>query len=395
MRETNNHADASSFSASIDEINSAEDLVISVQQFDQLSAETLGCWEHRRSQDSRWSQPFFASRFSSAVHLARGDVLVAVISHRSPGKPDRPVGFLPFHRVGRIGVPAGRFLNDAQNVIGLPPRLVDWEALLRACDVVAFDLHAIVHPSDQWVEKYRLNSIGAYRADFAGDSTQYLQTLCKDHRTIAKQGQKTRKLGREIGDIRLEVDCRSPEVLAQTIAWKRSQYQRTHILDLFLPDWTRRMVDVLHGGEERDAMADLSDAPLGGLLSVLWAGDQIVAAHYGMIEKGQLHYWFPTYDPKYARYSPGTALFTELVRASTEYGVDSIDMGYGEQPYKQKQTATTTDVAYGTITNSRWHRLTHSASNTLSQYAKRIPMKEKVKKAWRSIHPTAGIKKLG
>ncbi len=368
---------------------------ISVLPFDQLSPELLAKWESLRGQSCHWNQPFFASRFSAAVHRARGDVLVAVIKRTASDGLDEAVGFLPFHRIGRVGVPAGRFLNDAQNVIGLPAERVNWPALLEACDVRAFDLHAIIHPAERWMTEYRLNSVGAYQADFAGDSEGYLRRLATDHRTISKQGQKTRKLSREVGEIRLEVDCRSPEVLAQTIAWKRAQYQRTHILDLFLPNWTRRMIEVLHGGSKSASSERLDHDPLRGLLSVLWAGDQVIAAHYGMIEQGRLHYWFPTYDPTYSRYSPGTALFTELVREATRHGIDCIDMGYGEQPYKQKQTATTTHVAYGTITHSGWHRLTHSASNAFSRYVKQMPMKGTIKKAWRAVHPTAGIKKLG
>jgi CelD/BcsL family acetyltransferase involved in cellulose biosynthesis len=298
----------------------------------------------------------------------------------------------------------GRFLNDAQNVIGLPSNQVDWVALMRACDVVAFDFHAIIHPASSWIDTYQLQSVGAFQADFVGDSPGYLRQLEKDHRTIGKQGQKTRKLHREIGPVRLEIDCRCPEVLARTIAWKRDQYQRTHILDLFLPDWTRRLVEVLYDDDHASPSpltADgrpsdsLQNESLRGLLSVLWAGDTVVAAHFGMVERGRLHYWFPTYDPEYARYSPGTALFTELVRASTGHGIDCIDMGYGEQPYKQKQTATATQVAFGTITHSRWHRFSYHTQRRLVDCLKRMPMKQTVKRAWRAVHPTAGINKLG
>ncbi len=379
---------------------------ISVISFDELSPDMLLRWEQIRRVSEQWEQPFFASRFTAAVQQARGDVSVAVISRAETDVRDplAVVGFLPFHRTGRVAVPVGRFLNDAQNVIGLSPKQVDWATLMRACDVLAFDFHAIIHPASSWIEAYQLQSVGAFQADFEGDSQGYLRRLEKDHRTIGKQGQKTRKLGREIGPVRLEVDCRCPEVLARTIAWKRDQYQRTHILDLFLPDWTRRLIEVLHGdnhASDSPLSADgrpsdnLQNEPLRGLLSVLWAGETVVAAHFGMVERGRLHYWFPAYDPEFAQYSPGTALFTELVRASTKNGIDCIDMGYGEQPYKQKQTATATQVAFGTITDSRWHRFSYHTQRRLVDCLKRMPMKQTFKRAWRAVYPTAGIHKLG
>ena len=394
---------------------------IQVVAFSDLSPEMLQKWEALRwpsdGTGELFDLPFFSPRFASAVDRARGDVLVAVASdtEQITGHglvPEHAIGFLPFHRVGRVGVPVGRFLNDAQNIVGLSPDRIDWSEWLTACEVVAFDMHAIVQADPSWIEDYQLATVRAFRADFDGNSKKFLNRLEREHRTISKQGQKSRKLSREVGEVRLEIDCQCPEILKKTIAWKRAQYHRTHILDLFLPEWTRQLVDELHGWNTRtdhDRMSDVdklqndrttgsvsfADQRLKGILSVLWAGDEVVAAHYGMIEQGRLHYWFPTYDSKYARYSPGTALFTELVRASTEYGIDCIDMGYGEQPYKQKQTKMTSDVAFGTITDSKWHRFSFSLEHKIVACLKQMPMKQLVKKGWRKVHPTAGIKKLG
>lgn len=375
----------------------------------QVPSDLLARWDLLRWRDGRQSariQPFFSPRFAAAVDHARGDVLVAIAVE--PGykyddfpDPNRAVAFLPFHRVGKLGVPVGRFLNDAHNIVGLSSQEIDWTQWLEACDVIAFNFHAVPDPAVAWVDEHRLQTVKSFCAEFSDDSPGYLRQLERDHRTICKQGQKTRKLAREVGEVRMEIDCRSPEILQQTIAWKRSQYQRTHILDLFLPEWTRRLVEELHHGVDysTEAVSDGADTdfrqtPLRGLLSVLWAGDRVIAAHYGMIERGRMHYWFPTYDPAYSRYSPGTALFTEIVRAATAHGVDCIDMGYGEQPYKQKQTATTSELVFGTITNSKWHQLTYSLENQLVSCLKKMPMKEVAKRGWRAIRPAAGIKKL-
>ncbi|MEO9931852.1 MAG: GNAT family N-acetyltransferase [Rhodopirellula bahusiensis] len=372
---------------------------IDVCEFAELAPSDLVRWEQIRAMRKDFEPPFFAARFAAAVNSVRGDVLTAVFRSSN----NEPLGYLPFHRVGGVGVPAGRFLNDAQNVIAIPGLQVDWAELARAAKVRAFNLHAIVGSEADWIERYQLKSVNAFRADLGDDSGDYLKRLEKEHRTIGKQGQKTRKLGREIGPVRLELDCRCPEILKQTIAWKRAQYQRTHILDLFLPDWTRDLITLLHEnslgqpGLQPDSTVagdNFSNDSLRGICSVLWAGDTPVATHIGMIEHGRLHYWFPTYDPAFARYSPGTALFTEILRAATPHGIHCVDMGYGEQPYKKKQTGTTTQVVHGTITHSRWHRMAFAAEATLVQALRRVPMKETVKRAIRTINPSAGIKKL-
>jgi CelD/BcsL family acetyltransferase involved in cellulose biosynthesis len=170
------------------------------------------------------------------------------------------------------------------------------------------------------------------------------------------------------------------------IQWKRIQYQRTKILDLFTPDWTRRMVEHLHRS---------NDQPMHGLLSVLWAGDTMVAAHFGMIDRGLLHYWFPTYNVAHSRYSPGAALFKSIIRDATDNGLNCIDMGYGEQPYKRKQTDTITTVHHGTISNCPIHRRWCRIRLAMDGLAKRMPMKESLKRILRAVQPNAGIGKLG
>ncbi|MCC9641453.1 GNAT family N-acetyltransferase [Rhodopirellula sp. JC740] len=371
---------------------------ISVLPLADLSPAELERWEQIRSTRDEFAPPFFASRFAAAVNSVRGDVWVAVFRSSN----DDPIGFFPFHRIRGVGLPVGRFLNDAQNVIAARELSVDWSELAKAAQVRAFDLHAIVGGAPEWIDRYHLQTTKAFRADLGSDSESYLRNLQKEHRTIAKQGQKTRKLAREVGPIRLELDCRCPDILKQTIQWKRDQYQRTHILDLFLPDWTRQLIQTLYENElsldgipENSPLSEhFANDSLRGICSVLWAGDRPVATHIGTIERGRLHYWFPTYDPSFSKYSPGTALFTEIIRNASSHGIHCVDMGYGEQPYKQKQTATTTTVAHGTITDSRWHRFAFHAEATMVQALKRVPMKETVKRAIRTINPAAGIRKL-
>lgn len=338
-----------------------------------------------RSTQQEFSTPFFSLGFLDAVQSARGDVNVIVMNDHS-----RMVGWLPIHRLGRVAVPAGRFLNDSHNVIADSHTKLDWMWMLRRCKLKSFDFHALVGKQQGMHETSIIGNTQSFSADLGTDSVAFLATLESEHRTIRRQEQKTRKMEREIGPVTTELDCRDPQLLTKLIQWKRDQYQRTNILDLFTPDWTRSLMHELHG---RPALPG-GDMPTRGMLSVLRAGDQVVALHYGMIESGLLHYWFPAYDPQFARYSPGTALFKSIVQASTKAGIHCIDMGYGEQPYKRKQTDTVTRVSHGCVSTSGTYRAWRRAAHTANRIVKRIPMKESIKHVVRRVHPRAGISKL-
>jgi CelD/BcsL family acetyltransferase involved in cellulose biosynthesis len=263
--------------------------------------------------------------------------------------------------------------------------------LLRQINVKAFDFHAMMGADlDDLGEKNYLGTIQSFSADLGDDSKAFLKTLGKHHKTVGRQPQKTRKMAREIGPVELEIDCRDPALLEQTIRWKREQYQRTDILDLFTPDWTRQLLREFFDGETQSDIPGNSR----GMLSVLRAGDQIVAAHYGILEDGLLHYWFPAYDQNYAKYSPGTALFTAIVAEATDHGIHCIDMGYGEQPYKLKQTDQTGEVAFGCVSRSSFYRRWRNIETVAITAIKQAPMKESLKRIWRKVQPHAGISKL-
>jgi CelD/BcsL family acetyltransferase involved in cellulose biosynthesis len=348
--------------------------------WDELDSSDRSIWEETRRTQPHYRSPFFATAFCDAVQAARGDLLVAVVR-----SGQQPIGFLPFHRVGRVAFPPARRFNDAHDIIAGPETKIDWLWLLKECDLKSYDFHALVGSPNPPMGAYHQGIVGAFSARLGNDSHSFLQRLERDHKTIRRQAQKSRKMEREVGPMRLELDCRDSEVLQQIIEWKRQQYRRTNILDFFTPRWTRELVRHLHRAAEGRARV---------ILSVLRAGDRVVAGHIGITEGGRLHYWFPTYDTAFARYSPGTALFKEIVRASTDHGIDCIDMGYGEQPYKRKQTDTVTKAAYGCITPSLLHWHWKAATKTASLAAKKVPMKEQLKHLLRRVRPTAGISEL-
>ena len=349
-------------------------------QWSDLGAHQREQWAEIRSGSPDYRTPFFSVAFSDAVDKARGDVVVAVL--RSSGEC---VGFLPYHQSGKVAFPAGRFFNDAQNVVLRSGMKLDWMWLLEEMGVTSYDFHSLCGPLPSQRGIFAHGITESFSADLGDDSEAYLARLEKDHKTIRRQEQKTRKMAREVGDVTLEMDCRDPALLRQTIAWKRQQYNRTNILDLFSPDWTRRLVEHLFENETDEAR---------GILSVLRAGDEVVAAHFGMIEGDLLHYWFPAYNHEYSRYSPGTALFKAVIRDASSHGISCVDMGYGEQPYKRKQTDTITTVTHGCFSRSKLHHHRVRTSKAAREAMKNLPMKSQLKAILRQFVPDAGISKL-
>ena len=100
------------------------------------------------------------------------------------------------------------------------------------------------------------------------------------------------------------------------------------------------MVELIHARNERD---------FSGMLSVLYAGDAVVAAHFGLRSQTVLHWWFPTYDPRFARYSPGLVLLLNLIQQAHSLGLREIDLGKGYERYKGSFANAHVAIAEGSV----------------------------------------------
>ena len=120
------------------------------------------------------------------------------------------------------------------------------------------------------------------------------------------------------------------------MAWKSAQYRRTGRTDRFARPWIRRFVSDL---------LELRSPHFTLVLSVLYAGDQPVAANLDFRRDGVMAGWFPAYDPRFAKYSPGLLHRLHLIEAAAASGVRLIELGRGT--YEHKELFKTRDVMVG------------------------------------------------
>jgi len=288
---------------------------------------------------------------------------------------------LPYQRCANgVARPVGLGINDAHGVLLCSGVEFQFNELLRACQLRRFTFHSspVDAPS---VNEFEAGRTRSFLADLTVDPQGYEHFLRSHNSTIDRQGQKTRKLARQVGPIRFEFDCRDPAMIGRLLELKRSQYRRTYTFDIFSVSWLRKLLYQLH--------ADNSTQPR-GILSVLCAGEQPVALHFGMLEGDLIHYWFPVYDPAYSFGSPGTELFLQVAREAANRGVTAIDMGYGEQAYKEKLTNVISEMSYGVMDPSLWRRAVYNGRAALRSKFRDFKMKDRIKPLARKLMPGIG-----
>ena len=143
--------------------------------------------------------------------------------------------------------------------------------------------------------------------DVTGGVDGYLTRASRSAKDkVAEARRLTKKAGRDHGPVRLVVQSGDGALLDTVIALKRRQYAETGARDYF--------ADPRHG-ELLHRLLDTSGEDFGGLLSAIYAGPDLLAAHFGLRAGPVLHWWFPVYDPQFGRLSPGWMLLYAVIQA--------------------------------------------------------------------------------
>ena len=358
----------------------------SVAKISHLPEAVLDDWRSIREKSSIYRSPFYSPEFNIAVDRVSSGVEVGFSQ-----VDGRVQALLPFARHGNQGKPVGVGVNDAHGFIAdqtLEPFCV--AEFLKTLGIQSFAFHAS-HPDSFGTAEAEIGRTKSFLADLTIDPDGYEQFLRKRNRTIEKQGQKSRKLARQEGELRFEFDCRDPDLIRWLISKKRIQYQRTHTFDIFSVAWIRNLLFELNELPQYKAAEEVvAGTRLRGILSVLYAGKQPVAAHYGMVEDDLLHYWFPVYAHEYHYGSPGTQLFLDVAREAAARGFTAIDMGYGEQPYKYKLTNLVTEMSHGILGSSQLGRLLSKAGVVVRERVKTMRLRNQLKPLARKVMPWIG-----
>ncbi|MGV9800991.1 GNAT family N-acetyltransferase [Mycobacterium sp. NPDC003449] len=303
--------------------------------FDALDATRLAAWRHIRGGNPALDSPYFHPAFAGAVHATFGDVTVATF--------DDDV-WLPIQVRNRVARPAGWPGADFHGPVAAPGVRIDPLHLVRACGLRALRFD---HVSDdrtdfaKWVDDREESPF----IDVTGGLDEYLGRLNKPSRDkLSRVRRMTNKAARQLGDVRLVPDSRDPAVLDWVIANKRAQYHETGAYDFFAMPARR---DLVH------RLAQTRIDGFAGMLSAVYAGDTLLAAHFGLRDGAVLHWWFPVYEREHADLAPGWILLRELIAAAPAMGVTRIDLGPGDEDYKRRAMTGSTVVCQGEVTPDR------------------------------------------
>jgi CelD/BcsL family acetyltransferase involved in cellulose biosynthesis len=234
---------------------------------------------------------------------------------------DGPSLFFPFARLTRLESFAGPIpMCDYQAFIapvGYPIVVSD---LMRRWKFSTWTFENLIAPPEIVSQTTAAASGLSRRVVMCEGFDSYLAEMAGMGKSMRKQKTNLRLLNRDHGEVRFVPNCSNDAVLAAIFDWRTQRFA-----DRSAP-WVHSVVEALYGTR----MADFS-----GMLSALYVGDRLAAAHFGIRSDRTLYYWFPAFNPEFARYTPGWLLIYFLLQHLGSIQCNILDFGPGGEKYKE------------------------------------------------------------
>jgi len=302
-----------------------------------LSADEIAVWEALVAAEPAFGNPLLGPDFARAVGVVREDARVTVYRDG-----ERVVGFLPHHRrPGGMARPLGAPLSDYHALISAADAGLRGPEVLALAGLDAFRFTGLIDPHGVFSDAVTGTS-ASYGITLREPAQDYLEALrAASPKRFKNWRRLDSKMEREVGAVRIEASD-DPAIYEQLMAWKREQLVRTGLADFMRPDWMRALLGNFA----------VARGPLRGLTLTLWAGDQIAAGHFGVVQGDWFHPWVASTNPALGEYSPGQTFLMRAIAAMPALGLTTYDLGPSHDHYKRHYAAPTQLVGEGTAAAS-------------------------------------------
>jgi CelD/BcsL family acetyltransferase involved in cellulose biosynthesis len=313
-------------------------------------------WREIQSAGRDLASPYLTPQYVAAVASVRPGIRVAVMEDGN-----RVEGFFPYQDVAPgVAEAVGDKISDCHAVIVGPDFAWTAEDLLRGAKLNAWDYRRVPLSQAQF-HPYHTETFRSPLVDLSAGFEAYAAARGAGHRPahcntgqagdmpysgsriLVKAAAAKARLERAEGPLQYEAQCPDVAALQALMHCKSEQYRRTGYFDRFELRWVAALLERLQATSEQE---------FAGMLSVLWAGGRIAAAHFGMRTTTVWNYWFPCFERDFAHFSPGLILLVEILRSAADTGIQVVELGAGDAQYKDRFANSARVLAKGTATAS-------------------------------------------
>ena len=196
--------------------------------------------------------------------------------------------------------------------------------MLRGFEISCYDFNHALASQPAFLENSFWRS-SSPRADLRAGYEAWRSEVSNKTKALKSLARKERKISREIGPLKFVEQDANEDSWQLFKSWKDKAVRRVGQQGFPGPSWAAKIIDETY-------QTQLS--AFNGCFSTLFAGNRLVAAHFGMRNSRVWHWWFPSYDIELSAYSPGLILLRHCIEAAARRGYTELDFGRGSERYK-------------------------------------------------------------
>ena len=300
-----------------------------------LAPTDVAAWRVLCASHPEFANPLMGPDFAQAVGTVRPDARVTV--WRWPG---RTAGFLAYHlRPGSFARPIGAPLSDYHGLVA--EQGLEADEAMSAAGLSVYRFTGLTDPNRTF-SGCAVSERDSFVIELESSGEAYLEALrASSPKRFKNYRRLDHKLDREVGTLSIVGPDRDPVAFATLLRWKREQLARTGAHDFLNPAWTRDLLQALFARQEGEFQ---------GLMVNLYAGDRLVAGHFGIRQGGFYHPWIASTDPELGAWSPGQVFLGRAIAAMTDMGLTTYDLGPGHEHYKRPYALTIRALGEGVAT---------------------------------------------
>jgi len=312
---------------------------VTVKSASALTSDEIDQWRELQRADSTMMSPFFSPEYTLAIEAATQSAQVALARNKG-----HLIGILPFHKGPlKTGVPIGAQITDFQGIIGPLKTTENLNEFVKACGLRVYDFNHLPKSQTAFAKSTFLEIPSPYMDLSDGYEAYYAERTHKGSKKIKSIPRELRRIERDIGPLRIELNDPSDRAWQAMIKWKTEFYEYIGVKSILDKNWALDTLTLIR---------DIQKSSFSGMLSTAYAGDELIAVNFGMRSHNTWHGWFTTYNTQYKKYSPGLVLLLEMAKRAPDIGVIRIDLGRGDERYKQSFTSSNVIICEGSVITS-------------------------------------------
>jgi CelD/BcsL family acetyltransferase involved in cellulose biosynthesis len=313
-----------------------------------LSEGDLAAWRAIQAQVPGFSTPLLAPEFAQVVGQFREDTRIAVL--RDDG--GQGLAFFP-HQLRPDGLARclGAPFGDYQAILAPADLHFSGPDFLKGAGIRRFRFCGLMDPQKRLPMVPGDGETG-YQIVLQTCGQAYMEDMrAANPKRVKNLRRLENKTEREIGPLSFNSCDQDPHHLDQLLDWKAQQMTASGVTNVLRPMWVRAMMHALHATRQGD---------FSGLMMTLWAGETLLAGHFGIRLGDTYHPWMAVINPDHHAQSPGQTYLSRAILAMPSLGLRVYDMGTGHSHYKAPFCNVTNTLGCGLYVADRAGPMPHS-----------------------------------